>query len=69
MTNPLLSYRRRKGLSQEEVASALGVSRQMVGHWEKGDRNFTGEMALLIEEKLGIDRVLIRPDLFRKKAA
>ena len=69
MSNPLLAYRKKKGLSQEEVAEALEISRQMVAMLEKGERNFTGEMAVKIETKLGIDRILIRPDLFRKRVA
>ena len=47
----------------------MGVSRQMVGMLESGDRNFTAEMAIKVEDKLGIDRVLIRPDLFRRRVA
>jgi len=64
-----MAWRKAKGLSQEVVGEMLGVSRQMVGHLENGDRTITGEMACKIEQRLGIDRVLLRPDLFRKKAA
>jgi transcriptional regulator with XRE-family HTH domain len=69
MANPLRAYREKHGLSQAELASMLKVSRQMVGLLEKGERNYTAEMALTIERRLGIDRVLTRPDLFRRKAA
>lgn len=32
----LNSYRKQKGLSQEELAYQLGVSRQSVSKWESG---------------------------------
>ena len=32
----LVSLRRSKGLSQEQLAQALGVSRQSVSKWESG---------------------------------
>lgn len=35
--NNLKIYRREKGLTQEEVAEKLGVSRQAVAKWENGD--------------------------------
>lgn len=41
----------------------------MVGMLETGERQFTAEMAVNIEAKTGMNRVLFRPDLFRKKAA
>lgn len=69
MSNPLRAYREKNALSQEALADLLGVSRQMVGMLEKGERNFTAEMAVKVEQRLGIDRVLVRPDIFRRKAA
>jgi transcriptional regulator with XRE-family HTH domain len=69
MPNALRAYREKKGLSQQEVADALGISRAMVGLLENGERPFTAEMAVLIEKKLGQSRVLFRPDLFRKTVA
>jgi plasmid maintenance system antidote protein VapI len=50
------------------VADTLGISRQMVGFLENGEREFTPDMALLIEEKLGIDRADILPKLFKRVA-
>lgn len=69
MSNPLKAYRGKHGLSQSDLAVKLGVSRQLVGALETGTRPFTPEMANLIEEKLGINRVVIRPDIFRRRAA
>lgn len=66
MSNPLKAYRLKNEMSQQEVADRLGVSRAMVGHLENGDRDFTADMAVLIEQTFGIARVLIRPDLFRR---
>jgi putative transcriptional regulator len=67
MSNPLRGYREKHDLSQEALAEKLGVSRQMVGMLESGDRQFSAEMAIKIEEALGIDRILTRPDLFRRR--
>jgi len=36
--NPILSARRRLGLSQLELGKRLGVSRETVGHWERWAR-------------------------------
>ena len=68
-TNPLKAYREQQGLSQQEVADKLGVSRQMVGFLENGEREFTADMAVKIEKELGIPREEILPELFRRAAA
>lgn len=68
MGNPLRTYRDKNQLSQQDVADKLGISRQMVGFLETGEREFTAHMAILIEKKLGIDRTAIRADLFRREA-
>lgn len=68
MANPLKSYRASSELSQQEVADKLGVSRQMVSFLENGARDFTADMAVLMEKKLGILRSRVRPDLFEKAA-
>lgn len=35
--NSLFHARKRRGLSQEDVAEKLGVSRQTISKWETGD--------------------------------
>ena len=35
--NRLYQYRRKSGLSQEELAAKLGVSRQAVSKWERAE--------------------------------
>lgn len=66
MSSPIRAYRKKHRLSQREIASVLNVSRSLVQSWETGDNRVTAEMAVEIEDKLGIDRMLIRPDIFRK---
>lgn len=65
MSNPLKAYRKKERLSQQEVADKLGISRAMVGLLENGQREFSAEISVLIEKSLGINRVMLRPDLFR----
>lgn len=43
----LNKYRKQKGLSQEELAFRLGVSRQSVSKWESGQS--TPELERIIE--------------------
>lgn len=65
MSNPLKAYRKRARLSQQALARKLGISRAMVGMLENGKREFTAETAVMIEKNIGINRVMLRPDLFR----
>lgn len=69
MSNPLLAYRKKHGLAQREIGHLLGISRPMVALIESGARQITPDMAVKIENVLGIDRLLTRPDLFRKRRA
>lgn len=69
MANPLRGYRKRNRLSQQDVADKLAVSRSLIAMIERGDRVITDTMALVIEAKLGIDRMVTRPDLFRRRRA
>ena len=36
ISDKLLALRKRKGMSQQEVADAIGVTRQTVSNWELG---------------------------------
>ena len=36
LNEKIISFRKKKGLSQQEVAEALDVSRQAVSRWEVG---------------------------------
>jgi DNA-binding transcriptional regulator YiaG len=38
--------RRRAGLTQDEIASALGVTESCVSHWEAGRRQPRGKVAI-----------------------
>lgn len=40
----LRSLRESAGISQQELATALGVTRAAVSHWENGTRSPRGEM-------------------------
>lgn len=67
-TDPLKAYRAERSLSQQELADMLRISRQMVGFLEAGERPYTAEMCVLIEDQIGIPRAVFRPDLFTKDA-
>lgn len=67
--NPLKAYREAQGLSQQEIADRIGVSRQMVGFLENGEREFTADMAVKIEKELGIPREDTMPEFFKRAAA
>lgn len=46
----LIYFRRTCGLSQEEVAARLNVSRQAISHWEKGTAKPSLENLLLLSQ-------------------
>ena len=55
--------RRAAGLSQEELAGRLGVSRQSVSLWEQGETNPTVENIYAMTEVLGVsfDELMAEP--------
>lgn len=69
MTNPLKQYRTLKGLTQQELADLLKVSRQLVSFIEAGAREITPENAVAWESTLGIPRETLCPEIFRRTAA
>ncbi len=51
--NNLKLYRKQSGLTQEEVAEKLGVSRQAVAKWENGDTIPDVEMCIALADLYG----------------
>ena len=50
----LQAFRKKNGLTQEDLAELLGVSRQAVSKWEQGDGYPEVEKLLVLAEKLGV---------------
>ncbi len=69
LADPLRAYRELHGMSQQWLADKLKVSRQLVSMLELGEREYTADMCVLIEEKIGVPREAMRPDLFKREAA
>lgn len=52
--NKLKIYRKQSGLTQEEIAAKLGVSRQAVAKWERGETLPDIESCLKLADLYGI---------------
>lgn len=65
MSSPLLSYRQRNHLTQEELADILGVSRALISLIETGARPITPENARDWEPLLGMPRKQLCPEIFK----
>ena len=52
--NKLYNLRKQKGLSQEELANRLNVSRQTISKWEVGDSTPEMEKLIAISDLFGI---------------
>lgn len=52
--NRLVELRKRKGLSQEELANALGISRQAVSKWERAEAGPDVDNAILLSRLYNI---------------
>ena len=52
--NKLYSLRKQKGLSQEELANRLNVSRQTISKWEVGDSTPDMEKLIAISDLFGV---------------
>ena len=50
----LQAFRKKNGLTQEDLAELLGVSRQAVSKWEQGDGYPEVEKLLILADKLGV---------------
>ena len=62
--HPLRSYRIKHGLSCGILAGKLKVAESTLRSLENGHRRLTAELAVEIEKRLGINRAILRPDLF-----
>ena len=51
----LRTYRKKKGLSQEDFADFVGVHRTYMGGLERGERNLTLQSLEKLSEALGVD--------------
>ena len=58
LNSTLRSLRRKKNVTQEELASHLGITAQSVGKWERGE-GFPDITLLTTDELLGIDKARI----------
>jgi len=58
------AYRKARGVSQEELADALGVHRTYMGGVERGERNLTLRSLERLAERMGVDplTLLTPPD-------
>ena len=52
--NILLQYRKKSGLSQEELASKIGVSRQAVSKWERAEASPDTDNLILLAKVYGV---------------
>ena len=62
-THPLKSYRDNLGLTQQALATRLGVSSITVSRWETGARKIDCAYLPNVSEKTGIAKRQLRPDL------
>lgn len=61
----LRAYRKRHGMNTTQAGRCLGVSGSTFRSWENGNREMPPEKAVEAEKIFQIDRVILRPDLFR----
>lgn len=66
MSNPFNSIRRKRRLSQQQLADLLGISRQLVGLIESGKRRITPDNANPWAPILGVSREYLCPT-FKKR--
>lgn len=69
--NKLYSLRKQKGLSQEELANRLNVSRQTISKWEVGDSTPDMEKLIAISDlfEISLDELVTgKPAAFTKES-
>lgn len=54
--HPLRQYRRQKRLTCDELGKQLGFAGSTIRSYENGNREIDAELAVRIEDKLGIPR-------------
>ncbi len=67
--NKLYQLRKQKGLSQEELANRLNVSRQTVSKWEIGDSSPDMEKLIAISDlfEISLDELVMGKEASNKK--
>lgn len=61
--HPLTAYRAERGMSRDDLAAALEVSRMTVWRWETGARRIDENQLAMVVERTGIPAATLRPDL------
>lgn len=61
--HPLVAFRQRRDLTQQQLADLLGVHRVELSRWETGDRRISAGKLPQVVEKTGIAPAELRPDL------
>jgi transcriptional regulator with XRE-family HTH domain len=64
----LRAYRKKNNLTAEQAGAMIHVAASTWRSYENGSREVDGDTAVLIEKRCGVDRILIRSDLFRRAA-
>ena len=54
IANRLLQYRKSSGLSQEELAEKIGVSRQAVSKWERAEASPDTDNLIILAKVYGV---------------
>lgn len=66
---PLDEYCKREGINYSALAERLKFEEPTTRSLVNGSRPITAERAVMIENRIGIPRETLRPDLFVKRAA
>jgi transcriptional regulator with XRE-family HTH domain len=66
--HPLKTFREREGLTQDQLAKLVGVTRETVTRWENRTRQPDEDKLPRIAKKTGIQPSVLRPDLAKRAA-